>query len=90
MLGLLVEYVADEAIGERDADRADFLRELRSDLEDLSGRQFEAVDGIADAICGIRAEQPAEFLSDRVITHVDACVEELRRIGSHTTGARAV
>lgn len=90
MLGLLVEYVADEAIGETDADRAAFLRELWRDLDDLSSRQFEAVCGIADAICEIRASQPAEFLSDDVITHVDACVEELRRIDSDTTGARAV
>ena len=90
MLGLLVEYVADESIGETDADRAAFLRELWRDLEDLSGRQFESVNGIVDAICEIRAAQPAEFLSDAVITHVDACAEELRRIGSDTTGSRAL
>jgi len=88
MLGLLIEYVADEAIGENDPDRASFLRELWRDLEDLSSREFAAVAGIADAICEIRDTQPAEFLSDAVISHVDACVEELRRIGSHITGTR--
>lgn len=89
MLGLLIEYVADEAIGETDEERAAFLRELWSDLDDLSSRQFEAVDGIADAICEIRATQPAEFLSDAVIAHVDACVEELRRIGSDSGAGAA-
>lgn len=90
MLGLLVEYVADEAMGESDADRAAFLRELSRDLEDLASRQFVTVDRITDAICAIRATQPAEFLNDAVIAHVDACVEELRRIGSLATGIRAV
>ena len=86
MLGLLVEYVADEAIEEDDADRAAFLRGLSRDLEDLSSTPFVAVNGIADAICAIRATQPAEFLNDAVITHVDACVEELRRIERSVLG----
>ena len=88
MLGLLIEYVVDEALAEDgDADRADFLRRLSRDLEDLAGRDFTGVDQVADAICEIRGTQPAEFLNDEVIAHVDACVEELRRISSQTTRA---
>lgn len=85
MLGLLIEYVDDAAIAEGDPDRAVFLRELSRDLEELAARRFAAVDRIADAICEIRAMQPGEFLNDDVITHVDACVEELRRIGSYAS-----
>ena len=89
MLGLLIEYIVDEARAEDDdADRADFLRSLSRDLEDLADREFVGVDQFADAICEIRGSQPAEFLNDEVIVHVDACVEELRRISSQTTPAR--
>ncbi|MBW3670086.1 MAG: hypothetical protein KY432_00280 [Acidobacteria bacterium] len=93
MLGLLVEYVNDEALTEDDdADRADFLRDLSRELENLTGEEFVAVEQIADAIREIRASQPREFLSDAVIVHMDACIEELRRIeiGSQTTRATAV
>lgn len=81
MLGLLVEYVADEALACADADRAEFLRALRGDLEHLA-RQEQAPDEIADALTEIRNGQPREFLADPVIEHLDACIEELHRIGS--------
>lgn len=89
MLGLLVEYVTDEALAEsRDAGRAHFLRDLSGELETLAGRDFDAVDQMADAIREIRASQPREFLEDAVIAHVDACIEELDRIGDGTQRSR--
>ena len=91
MLGLLVEYIVDEALTENDdADRADFLRGLSRELENLAGRNFVSVDQIADAIREICGAQPREFLRDAVISHVDACIEELYRIGSQKTRASAV
>jgi len=81
MLGLLVEYVTDEAVASFDADRAEFLRSLVSELENLAGQDFASVDQIADALREIRGSQPGEFLTDGVIAHVDACIEELHRIG---------
>jgi hypothetical protein len=90
MLGLLVEYVTDEALTENDdADRADFLRGLSRELENLSGQDFASVDQIANAIREIRASQPREFLNDDVIAHVDACIEELHRIGIGSQTKRA-
>jgi nicotinamide riboside kinase len=88
MLGLLLEYVADEErTAFQDDDRAEFLRGLSGELDRLAGREFVAVDQIAEAIREIRDAQPREFLNDEVITHLDACIEELHRIGS--PGARA-
>lgn len=90
MVGLLLEYVADEALAERiDPERADFLRSLSRDLEELSEKQAGASES-AEAMQAVRAAQPTEFIHDPVITHLDACIEELRRIGSNTSGARAV
>lgn len=83
MLGLLVEYVTDEALTEgEDAERADFLRGLSRELEHLARFDFAAADQIADAISEIRDGQAREFQNDVVIGHEDACIEELRRIGS--------
>jgi hypothetical protein len=81
MLGLLVEYVADEALAcDGDAERAEFLRMLRGDLEDLARREH-ALNEIAEALRQTRSGQPREFLGDPVIEHLDACIEELHRIG---------
>ena len=83
MLGLLVEYVTDEALAEdRDPERAAFLRALARELNNLARRELAAVHQIADAIREIRASQPRELLDDAVIAHVDACVEELDRLGA--------
>ena len=91
MLGLLIEYVTHEALTESsDAERADFLLGLSRELENLSGIDFVAVDQIADAISEIRASQPREFTNDAVIAHLDACIDELHRIGSQTTRASGV
>lgn len=81
MLGLLIEYVADEAIASHDGERADFLRNLLIDLENVASQNFDTVDHLAGAILEARDSQPRDFLDDDVMVHVDACIEELERIG---------
>ena len=81
MLGLLVEYVNDEALAESgDAGRAAFLRDLSADLECLTGTDLGSPDQIAGAIREIPSSQPRELQRDPVIVHLDACIEELERI----------
>jgi hypothetical protein len=85
MLGLLTEYVADEAAAERDdRDRAAFLRELSRALQSLE-RGLASVDGIEPALRDIRDAQPTEFAGDPVMVHVEACIEELQRIAAGDT-----
>jgi hypothetical protein len=88
MLGLLMEYVADERNASQDEDRFDFLRQLSIDLEKRALRDYDTTDHIAGAILEVRDSQPTEFLDDDVMTHVDACIEELHRIsrGSRPSG----
>ncbi|MEO8379376.1 MAG: hypothetical protein ABI779_06910 [Acidobacteriota bacterium] len=83
MLGLLIEYVADEAAASHgDADRARFLAQLSGDLSGLAGQDFESVDELAHQLRDLHDEQPREFAADPVLSHVTDCVEELRRIGT--------
>ena len=82
MLGLLIEYVADESSASHDPERVDFLQGLLSDLENVVNQEFVAIHQVADAIRETRESQPREFLNDEVIAHVDACIEELYRIES--------
>ena len=83
MLGLLVEYVADEAVASHDdPDRVDFLNQLSAELVAIVEQDFESVDRIALTLREIHDSQPREFAGDPVMTHVEACIEELRRIGT--------
>jgi len=93
MLGLLVEYVADEAIGSaEDRDRAAWLRDLRDELRSLASREVDAAGQIAQALREIRRSLPGEVAADSVVDHLDACIEELQRIekSSPAGAARAV
>lgn len=83
MLGLLIEYVDDEAIAERrDSERAEFLRELSALVGRLGAQEFAGAEQMRLALREIREVQPREFSDDPVLTHLDACVEELERITS--------
>ena len=80
MLGLLVEYVADEtAASHHDADRAHFLHQLSRELAALA-RQDPESDRIELTLQEIHDSQPMEFANDPVMGHVEACIEELHRI----------
>jgi hypothetical protein len=82
MLGLLVEYVADETVASRDdVDRAHFLNQLSRELGAIAEQDFESVDRIELTLRDIHDSQPREFASDPVMAHVEACIEELHRIG---------
>ena len=83
MLGLLVEYVADEAVASHhDAHRAQFLSHLSRELGEVADHDFKSVHEIELTLRQIYASQPREFASDPVMAHVDACIEELHRIGT--------
>lgn len=82
MLGLLVEYIADEArTSEGDRERAAFLRGLLAEVESVADAEVDA-DPIVQALGEVRRELPIEFATDPVIDHLDACIEELRRIAT--------
>ena len=80
MLGLLLEYVADEATTSHDRERVAFLRALLRQIERLAQAEPESIGRIADALSEVRQSQPAEFAADPVLDHLDACAEEIRRI----------
>ena len=81
MLGLLRDYVADEAnASHKDPERSAFLRELSEKLDALMGGEFATGEPMAEALLEIRSEVPEEFAGDPVIDHFEACIEELRRI----------
>lgn len=82
MLGLLIDYVADEAgASGGDSDRAAWLQDLRGELETIAG---DDTDHLARALREMRNAQPDEFAGDVVLTHIDDCIVELRRISETT------
>ena len=82
MLGLLIEYVADERTETRQApDRASFLDEVHSELTDLSDNvRGMAPDEVIDRLRAVHASQKVAFPGDPVLVHVEHCIEELERI----------
>ena len=81
MVGLLVEYVADEAVAERDPLRIRFLQELSTALTTLasSSPQWSARRTIG-RLRRVHDSQASEFGADPVLVHLDACIQELERI----------
>ncbi|MEA2239341.1 MAG: hypothetical protein QOC81_4065 [Thermoanaerobaculia bacterium] len=87
MLGLLADFVADEAsTSYADRERARFLGTLSRALGDLAEQESGGGRQVAEALRQIRTSQPDGFLSDPVIEHLDACIEELCRIESAQHG----
>jgi hypothetical protein len=82
MLGLLIDYVADEAIESHDADRSQFLNQLSRELGAVADQGFESADRIELTLRDIHDSQPTEFASDAVMAQMEACIEELHRIDS--------
>ena len=81
MLGLLLEYVADEAATSHDdPDRKHFLNQLSRELGACAGHDFATPDLIELALREIIDSQPREFASDAVMAHLEACIEEVHRI----------
>jgi hypothetical protein len=87
MLGLLIEYVADETVtSHADVDRADFLNQLLRELRSIAEQEFESVDRVELTLREIRGSRSSEFASDPVMAHLEACIEELHRIGTVNRG----
>lgn len=88
MLGLLCEYVADEAgDAQDDHERARFLAELSAELASLARRVPDlSADEVIEQLRAIDALQHDRFAGDPVLTHVEACIEELERIQSQSAG----
>jgi hypothetical protein len=81
MVGLLVEYVADERNASHlDPDRASFLDRLSREIVAVADRNFTSVEAMAAAMRDVVEGQPGEFANDPVMGHVEACIEELHRI----------
>lgn len=81
MLGLLIEYVEDEANSTpNDPERSGFLHQLSRDLLAAAVQDLDAPDQIARSLREIYDSQPREFASDSVMVHVEACIEEITRI----------
>jgi hypothetical protein len=86
MLGLLIEYVADERqLCVRDASRSESLSRLLRDLRDLE-ESLDAMspDAQIERIRTIRESYSSDSAGDDVIGHLDACIEELERINLST------
>lgn len=87
MLGLLCEYVADEKLDTQDDERVRFLAELSSELAGLAIRAPDLpADELIEQLRAIDALQREDFAGDPVLTHVEACIEELERIQSQSAG----
>ena len=83
MLGLLLEYVADEvATSHDDPDRNHFLSQLSRELHALAAHDFGTTGRIELALREVIDSQPRDFASDPVMAHLEACVEELHRIAT--------
>ena len=82
MLGLLIEYVDDEAIASNDAARSSFLHELSRELGAVADRGFESAARIEQTLREVHDSQPTEFANDEVMAHMGECIEELHRIDS--------
>jgi uncharacterized membrane protein YccC len=81
MLGLLVEYVADETgTSHDDPDRHHFLSQLSRELGALAVHDFASADEIERTLREIVDAQPRAFANDAVMAHLEACIEELHRI----------
>jgi hypothetical protein len=88
MLGLLCEYVADEKLdAQDDAERVRFLAGLSAELANLAVRAPDlSADEVIELLRAIDALQREDFAGDPVLTHVEACIEELERIRSQSAG----
>ena len=88
MLGLLCEYVADEkGDSQNDVVRSRFLAELSADLADLVDRApGMSADETIERLRAMHASRADDFGGDPVLTHVEACIEELERIKSQSVG----
>lgn len=82
MLGLLIEFVADERAETRqDRERTSFLAEVLAELADLSDSvRTMPPDELIGRLRAVHGSQIVAFPGDPVLAHVEHCIEELERI----------
>jgi hypothetical protein len=75
MLGLLVEFVRDEALApDDDEERAEFLDHLAGELAAIGRRRLDAVEPMAATLRELHQSLPREFMHDEVVTHLADCI----------------
>ena len=87
MLGLLVEWVADERSASGDSARGAFLAGLSAELSRLADRH-DAM-GLEELIASMRALYEAraeEAPGDPALVHLAACIEEMERLRAENPG----
>ena len=83
MFGLLVEYVADAHIAEREATRQVFLSGLHSQLEAIQDGFEDMLTAAAVlALRDIRQTVDPGFAADDVLQHLTHCIVELERVSA--------
>ena len=82
MLGLLIEFVADErAETGQDRERASFLERVHAELAHLSDdAPAMSPDEVIDRLRAVHGSQIVAFPGDPVLVHLEHCIEELERI----------
>lgn len=82
MLGLLLDFVADERTDcEGDPERRRFLADLSAQLRGLEARLAETSASVAaQGLKDIYESVGPEFAGDPVMAHLQDCIEELARI----------
>ena len=87
MIGLLIEYVADERSASRsDPARTTFLANLATELTTLVDRVRPSSEDFITRLRAIAEACDPDFAEDEVMAHVHACIEELERIARHLRG----
>lgn len=81
MLGLLVEWVADELNASGDPARADFLAGLWAELSALADR-YDATspDELIEKMRAVYQVCADELLGDPALEHLVDCIEEMERL----------
>ncbi len=80
MVGLLIEYIADERSGSPDPKRRHFLNDLLKDLSALNEQSAHASTKALEQLRSIYQSIDPEFQQDDVTSHIKDCIEELERL----------
>ena len=84
IFGLLLDFVADErAECQEDLERQGFLADVLAQLETV-GAEFPEIPAavVIQKLRDTHDSVDAEFASDPVVVHIQACIEELERVES--------
>lgn len=81
MLGLLVEWVADERGAARDSARADFLAGISAELSELADRQdLVSLEELIESLRALYERRAEELPGDPALLHLADCIDEMERL----------